>query len=69
MNWIPGFLRSVIEIGVVLALSHGIVRATADLAKKAAQAHTVGLVSLSKLNRGLVGTNASFARPETHSKR
>ncbi len=55
MNYLFTLLRSVFEWGLFLALFGGLGEATVTMYKQAAHAHAHGLISLTALNRSLVG--------------
>ncbi len=55
MSSIYNVIRTAFEWGIFLALVGGLGEATATLCKEAGTARAYGLVSLSRLNRSLVG--------------
>lgn len=59
MGAIFNLIKSVIEWGVFLAAVGGLGEATLKMYKEAGQAHSHGLISLSKLNRQLISSETS----------
>lgn len=55
MNYLFNLFRSLFEWALFLALVGGLGEATVTMYKEAAHAHAHGLISLSALNRVLVG--------------
>ena len=58
MGFITGIIRTVIQWGLFLGMIGILGDATQFMFKNAAQAHSEGLVSLSKLNRSLTERRA-----------
>jgi hypothetical protein len=55
MNYVYDIIRKVFEWGLLLALVGGLGEATATMYREAGHARAHGLISLSRLNRSLVG--------------
>lgn len=68
MHYIFNIVRTTFEWALFLALVGGLGEATARMYKEAGNARAQGLVSLSALNRSLVGDGSpSTSRNRTHS--
>ena len=68
MSCISNLFQKIIQFALVLAIIGMLKDATLFMFKEAAEAHTVGLISLSKLNRNLTENSHKKNHPPNEIK-